>query len=417
MRIVGGRLRGRALSAPKSQAIRPTADRLRESLFNILAHGYGDPVSGARVLDLFAGTGALGLEAISRGAAFALFVDDGAEARALLRANVEALGLGGVTRIFRRDATKLGPAHPVEPFALVFLDPPYGRLVGAVCGPYARHPGGERLPHQLPCLQQPLWIWLAGARGDRLSARLPQPRRLHHGADRRDGAGLGATRLRETAGGGPRRQFAPTFSPAKRDPALRERWCAPDDMPVALCVSRFAPEKNFPLVLDAYRAMRAVRPDTRLILVGDGPMGGELKREGLGIVIAGRLVNGELSAHYASADIFLFPSTTETFGNVTMEAMASGLAVVAYDYAAARQHIVHGRSGLLAPVDDRIGFIEHAAALARDLPRARGGWGSMRARSPSRSAGTRWWRISRRCCARRSPSTPLRIAVPRPNGR
>jgi len=127
MRIVGGRLRGRALAAPKSQAIRPTADRLRESLFNILMHAYADPISGARVLDLFAGTGALGLEAISRGAAFALFVDDGAEARALLRQNVEALSLGAVARIFRRDATKLGPAHPLEPFSLAFLDPPYGK--------------------------------------------------------------------------------------------------------------------------------------------------------------------------------------------------------------------------------------------------------------------------------------------------
>src|SRR5437588_3655918 len=125
MRIVGGRLRGRALAGPKSSAIRPSADRLRESLFNILAHAYGDPISGARVLDLFAGTGALGLEALSRGAAFALFVDERAEARALLRANVEALGLGGVSRIFRRDATRLEAAHPVEPFSLVFLDPPY----------------------------------------------------------------------------------------------------------------------------------------------------------------------------------------------------------------------------------------------------------------------------------------------------
>jgi 16S rRNA (guanine966-N2)-methyltransferase len=127
MRIVGGRLRGRALAAPKSQAIRPTADRLRESLFNILTHAYGDPVAGARVLDLFAGTGALGLEAVSRGATFALFVDDGAEARALMRQNVEALGLAAITRIFRRDATKLGPAHPLAPFSLAFLDPPYGK--------------------------------------------------------------------------------------------------------------------------------------------------------------------------------------------------------------------------------------------------------------------------------------------------
>ena len=127
MRVVSGRLRGRTLQAPKTQAIRPTADRLREALFNILLHGFGDPVAGARVLDCFAGTGALGIEAISRGAAFALFVDNSAEARALLRGNIEALGLGGVTRVFRRDATRLGPAHPVEPFSLLFADPPYGK--------------------------------------------------------------------------------------------------------------------------------------------------------------------------------------------------------------------------------------------------------------------------------------------------
>ena len=131
MRVVGGRLRGRALAGPKSPAIRPTADRLRESLFNILLHAYGDPIGGARVLDLFAGTGALGIEALSHGAAFALFVDDGAEARALLRENVASLGLGGVTRIFRRDATKLGPAHPLAPFSLAFLDPPYGQDLAA----------------------------------------------------------------------------------------------------------------------------------------------------------------------------------------------------------------------------------------------------------------------------------------------
>jgi 16S rRNA (guanine966-N2)-methyltransferase len=127
MRVVGGRLRSRPIAGPKGQGLRPTADRLREALFNILAHAYGDPVTGARVLDLFAGTGALGIEAVSRGAAYALFVDEGVEARALLRQNSEALGLGGVTRIFRRDATKLGAAHPLEPFSLVFADPPYGR--------------------------------------------------------------------------------------------------------------------------------------------------------------------------------------------------------------------------------------------------------------------------------------------------
>jgi len=129
MRVVGGRLRSRPIAGPKSdgksEGLRPTADRLREALFNILIHAYGDPVTGARVLDLFAGTGALGIEAVSRGAAFALFVDNGAEARALLRNNVESLGLGGVTKVYRRDAANLGPAHPMEPFSLVFLDPPY----------------------------------------------------------------------------------------------------------------------------------------------------------------------------------------------------------------------------------------------------------------------------------------------------
>jgi 16S rRNA (guanine966-N2)-methyltransferase len=130
VRVVGGRLKGRNLAAPSSRDIRPTADRLRESLFNILVHAYDDPILDARVLDLFAGTGALGIEAISRGAKFALFIDNGAEARALLRNNVESLGLGGVTKVYRRDATDLGPAHPLEPFALVFLDPPYAKGFG-----------------------------------------------------------------------------------------------------------------------------------------------------------------------------------------------------------------------------------------------------------------------------------------------
>ena len=130
MRVVGGRLKGRNLASPGSREIRLTADRLRESVFNILVHAYGNPVEGARVLDLFAGTGALGIEAVSRGASFALFVDNGAEARALLRNNVEALALGGVTKVFRRDATNLGPAHPVEPFSIAFLDPPYGKGLG-----------------------------------------------------------------------------------------------------------------------------------------------------------------------------------------------------------------------------------------------------------------------------------------------
>lgn len=127
MRIVAGRLKGRALKSPAKDDIRPTSDRLRETIFNILAHAYGDPVTEAAVIDLFAGTGAMGLEALSRGAKRALFVDDGTAARALIRANVEALGLGGATRIFRRDARKLGDAPAGEKFALAFLDPPYGQ--------------------------------------------------------------------------------------------------------------------------------------------------------------------------------------------------------------------------------------------------------------------------------------------------
>ena len=127
MRIVGGRFRGRSIAGPTSDTIRPTSDRLRETIFNILLHGYDDPVSGSRVLDLFAGTGAMGLEALSRGAAFSLFVDEGAEPRGLIRANVESLGVGGETRLFRRDATRMGAAAPNQPFSLVFCDPPYGK--------------------------------------------------------------------------------------------------------------------------------------------------------------------------------------------------------------------------------------------------------------------------------------------------
>ncbi len=127
MRIVGGRLRGRLLEAPASRAIRPTSDRQRESIFDILIHRHAGVVEGARVVDLFAGSGALGIEALSRGAKFALFVDNGPEARALLRANVEVFALGGVTRIWRADATLLGKAPAGPPFTLAFLDPPYDK--------------------------------------------------------------------------------------------------------------------------------------------------------------------------------------------------------------------------------------------------------------------------------------------------
>jgi 16S rRNA (guanine966-N2)-methyltransferase len=127
MRIIGGTLKGRALVAPSDQKVRPTSDRLREALFNILTHGEENILEGARVLDLFAGTGALGCEALSRGASFAIFVDDAPEPRGLIRENVQNLGLAGVTKIFRRDATCLGPCAPIDPFSLIFADPPYGK--------------------------------------------------------------------------------------------------------------------------------------------------------------------------------------------------------------------------------------------------------------------------------------------------
>lgn len=130
MRIVAGKFRGKQLASPEDDSIRPTADRVRESVFNILASRLGPGLDGLRVLDLFAGTGALGLEALSRGAAHVIFVDTGAEARGLIRDHIEAFGAGGVTRLLRRDATTLGPAGTMGPVDLVFLDPPYGRGLG-----------------------------------------------------------------------------------------------------------------------------------------------------------------------------------------------------------------------------------------------------------------------------------------------
>ena len=130
MRIVGGRFGGRILAAPAGQGTRPSSDRLRETLFDILAHRFGNPIEGARVLDLFSGTGALGLEALSRGAAFALFVENNAPARGIIRTNIDVLGLTGVTRVFRRDAVRLGPIGNLPPFDLVFADPPYGERLG-----------------------------------------------------------------------------------------------------------------------------------------------------------------------------------------------------------------------------------------------------------------------------------------------
>jgi 16S rRNA (guanine966-N2)-methyltransferase len=128
MRVTGGTFRGRALAEPSDNRVRPTSDKVRQAIFNILAHNdFGFELEGAKVVDLFAGTGALGIEALSRGAAFCMFVDDSAESRALIRRNVEALNLTGATKIWRRDARDLGPlgAGAGGPFDLAFLDAPY----------------------------------------------------------------------------------------------------------------------------------------------------------------------------------------------------------------------------------------------------------------------------------------------------
>jgi 16S rRNA (guanine966-N2)-methyltransferase len=131
MRIVAGKFKGRRLEGPVSLATRPTSDRVRESLFNILAHGIdGFDLEGARVIDLFAGTGALGLEALSRGAKFCQFVEDSAEARSIIRKNADTMGAIGQCKIWRRDATDLGPCAPQSPFDLALVDPPYGKGLG-----------------------------------------------------------------------------------------------------------------------------------------------------------------------------------------------------------------------------------------------------------------------------------------------
>ena len=130
MRIVAGKFRGKALLSPSDESIRPTSDRAREAMFNILASRIGVHLDGLKVLDLFAGTGALGLEAISRGATSAVFVDTSAEARGLIRDHIEAFGAGGIAKLLRRDATALGVAGTMGPFDLVFLDPPYSKGLG-----------------------------------------------------------------------------------------------------------------------------------------------------------------------------------------------------------------------------------------------------------------------------------------------
>jgi glycosyltransferase involved in cell wall biosynthesis len=155
------------------------------------------------------------------------------------------------------------------------------------------------------------------------------------------------------------------FSPSRRSAALRRAWGVTASDPVAIYVGRVAAEKNVGLAIEAYRAMRRDCPAVRGIVVGEGPLRPALQGAHPDLLFCGALTGEELAAHYASADVLLFPSETETFGNVTLEALASGLVVVAYDYAGARLHVAHGQAGLLVPYGDRRAFVESAAALVR----------------------------------------------------
>jgi glycosyltransferase involved in cell wall biosynthesis len=176
------------------------------------------------------------------------------------------------------------------------------------------------------------------------------------------------------------------FSPAKRSAELRRSWQCRDDTPVALYVGRLAPEKNLRLFVETIRAAGWHRRDLRVVLVGDGPMGKRLRADNPDFHFAGMRAGEDLAAHYASADLFVFPSLSETFGNVTMEALASGLAVIAFDYAAARQHIVHGRNGLVADCDDETAFRTHTLRVAGAPHETR----QMRARARQTAEALSW---------------------------
>ena len=179
---------------------------------------------------------------------------------------------------------------------------------------------------------------------------------------RRDLAACGFRGLRVVARG----VDTEHFHPLRRDRALRASWGADDASLVAVCVGRLAPEKNLDLVVRAFEAVARAEPASRLVLVGDGPMREALRARCPQAVLAGQRSGTDLAAHYASADLFVFASMTETFGNVVTEAMASGLPVLAFEHAAAAQLIRHGHDGLLVGLGDEAGFIEAAFRAAGD---------------------------------------------------
>jgi glycosyltransferase involved in cell wall biosynthesis len=209
------------------------------------------------------------------------------------------------------------------------------------------------------------------------------------------------------------------FHPARRSAALRDAWGASASDLVVLYAGRLAPEKNVGLAVAAYRAMQAVNRALRFVIVGDGPMRAALEREHPDLVFCGFRRGDDLAAHYASADVFVFPSETETFGNVTLEAMASGLAVLAYDYAAARVHIEDGATGVLARLGDAPGFVDAAVKLVH----ASGRLPEMRRRARAAMEAVDWTRVVERFehiligAPREETDRAEQLAVARPGAR
>jgi glycosyltransferase involved in cell wall biosynthesis len=176
------------------------------------------------------------------------------------------------------------------------------------------------------------------------------------------------------------------FSPSKRSESVRNSWnVAPED-PVVLCVGRLAAEKNLQLSVDAYQAMRLINPRAKFVLVGDGPLRPKLQERYPDFIYAGTRRGEELAVHYASADVFLFSSVTETFGNVVTEAMASGLVVAGFDYAAVRQHVRADINGFVVKFDDAAGFVQ----MARNVINRRADWLAMRVAARATAQTISW---------------------------